>query len=383
MARSDGRPSGRRVSLLVVASACMTVATVALLGVSISAGADEQGRTSLIDWGELGADLDNNVPQRLNAGAADVGGVLVRKHEPSGRLPGWGGGSHFLSDGIVALHRDMKHDLGFTTSRRARATEILRRQQRARSLARARAVLRRERQHLIERKRQAAGVHLQQMALRRRSASHHVGITERTIEEAYRRAARLSHRPAPAANSGGATAASKVQSGSRSIRYDKAAKMARTAADAVRAPRPADGASSARAAGAVGVKTAAVLDKAADALKTITDSLNSGSFNADPNRMSKMAASLASLSQALGDNRGVAPAGSGAEPRVHAGAPVSNPASAAARASHASAAPRVPRQERRREEKIEEDILYHLGQLRLLPPGNGLYKAEAPLGTPK
>ena len=45
-------------------------------------------RVSLMDWGELGAGLDDDVPQQLNAGAADVGGVLLRKHEPSGRMPG-------------------------------------------------------------------------------------------------------------------------------------------------------------------------------------------------------------------------------------------------------------------------------------------------------
>jgi hypothetical protein len=39
------------------------------------------------------------------------------------------------------------------------------------------------------------------------------------------------------------------------------------------------------------------LSKAADALKTITSSLNSGTFEADPSRMAKMAQSLASLSQ--------------------------------------------------------------------------------------
>jgi hypothetical protein len=324
-------------------------------------------RTSLVDWGELGSGLDDDVPQQLNAGAANIGGVLVRKHQPSGRMPGWGGGSHFLSDGIVSLRRDIKHDLGFRRSPRAQAMSILRRQQRARSLARARAVLRRERQHerLSEREHRAARVHLQQMAMRQRSAEQHPDddITEATLQRAYARASRLALKKATVARSGQGKESSGKEGGT--VTPDEVTQAYRKAASIAQNAQ-----SSVTSAGAVGAKTASVLDKAAKALETITDSLNSGSFNADPDRMSKMASSLAALSQALGTGKGLLKGGRDKDMhsmRASSGGTFRRSSGSGQGAAVSSREAAVAGAVRQREEKIEEDILYHLGKLRLLP----------------
>lgn len=52
----------------------------------------------LWSWKELGSGLDMAVPNTANADAVDVGGRLVQMHAPSGRLPGYGGGQHFIQD---------------------------------------------------------------------------------------------------------------------------------------------------------------------------------------------------------------------------------------------------------------------------------------------
>ena len=277
--------------IAVVAAASAVVAVLCLAAVGRGPGVQRE-RLSLFSLRELGASLDNTVPTRVNQRASDVGGVLVREHAPSGRLPGYGGGSHLFSDGVVELRRDVRHDLGFRRSARARASAILRREKRARSLARAREVLRREREQ------GRLGVKLHQMAQTRAARGPSVDeITEGIVEEAYRRAARLA-----AKRRGLATTSSSASSASRKSgltnddvekAYEKAARLSKSAASAAAPGRH----SRIPSAAAVGGKTAAVLSKAADALKTITSSLNSGTFEADPSRMAKMAQSLASLSQ--------------------------------------------------------------------------------------
>ena len=365
-------PHGMRRPGLVAGAASAAVAVLWLAAVVRGPGA--QRPASLFSWRELGASLDNTVPQRVNQGAADVGGVLVREHAPSGRLPGFGGGSHLFSDGVVELRRDVRHDLGFRRSARARAAAIVRREQRARSLERAREVLRRQREQ------ERAGVKLQQMAQRRAARGPSVdpdGITEGTIEAAYQRAARLAaqHKAVTttlrSAGSAGSAGSASIKMGVPSDdvekAYRKAARLAKSAASAA-APRVPS-------AGAVGGKTAVVLSKAADALQQITGSLNSGTFVADPSRMAKMAQSLAALSKALGENQAskVAREQASVSAGVSAASAVQAHGARVAAKSDADGGAaargdvRLARQAQEREQKIEEDILYHLDKLELQP----------------
>ena len=363
-----------------------TIAAVAVLCavcVQKSFRKEVAGPAFLFSWGQLGASLDNSVPQSINAGASDVGGLLVRKHAPSGRMPGFGGGSHLLDDGIVALHRDIRHDLGFRRSERGRLQHILGSQKRARSLAWARDVLRRARepQGRVERTRRGASIRMQQMALQQTNPPRQPDddITESTVEEAYKRAARLAakHKGQKGRSSSSTSSKWVTPPNDADVEgaYAKAARLAETAAKTAAAPSGTDGK-------VVGDKNAALLSKAAVALKSVTNSLNAGDPT-DPSSMAAIAASLASLSDALAHGR---------NDQLHrshlAGAPavqkrslstssrsVDASASRRRQAQEAAEARKAKEQEAKllkgREERIQEDILYHLDELGLLPGGGG------------
>ena len=340
--------------------AAVGVAAGALVGCALLCIGPGSGPSSLYSWGQLGASLDNSVPQQLNAGASDVGGVLVREHAPSGRLPGFGGGSHLLNDGVVAVQRDMRHDLGFRRSARERALAIMRHRQRARSLALARDVLRRARRQ--------EGTHLQQMAMRRdsggrrssrgfpqsRMTSVDHGITEGTLEAVYRRATRLAAEQ-PAAH--------KPSRADIDAAYKNAARLAASAVATASRNAP----SSTRA------STAEVITKAADALRDITHSVNTDSFAADPQTMATMAASLASLSSALANEKKRPPRSkpgstAPAEAPLHLHSLLTQGGDATAVGLRQETVGAHAKQESQRARKIEEDILFHLGQLRLNHP---------------
>ena len=342
--------------------AAVGVAAGALVVYALLCIGPGSGPSSLYSWGQLGASLDNSVPQQLNAAASDVGGVLVREHAPSGRLPGFGGGSHLLNDGVVAVQRDMRHDLGFRRSARERALAIMRHRQRARSLALAREVLRRARRQ--------EGTHLQQMAMRRESEGRRSsrgfsqsgmtsvdhGITEGTLEAVYRRATRLAAEQ-PAAH--------KPSRADIDAAYKNAARLA---ASAVATASP-------NAPSATRASSAQVITKAADALKEITHSVNTNSFAADPQTMATMAASLASLSSALADEK-KRPPQSKLGSTASAEAPLHRHSLDLSTQGSDATAVRLrqetvgahAQQESQRARKIEEDILFHLGQLRLSQP---------------
>jgi hypothetical protein len=298
---------------------------------------------SLFNWNEIGASLDSSVPLAVSHSAANVGGMLVREHGPSGKLPGFGGGSHLFDDGVVDLKRDMRHDLGIRRSARERARAMLRRQQRARSLERARDVLRRQR-YLEQR---SPVVPLQELRRVTRVAQP-ARISEATIEAAYKRAAHLA-RERTAVSSRSITGA-----------YKNAARLAESAAADAEAP-----ANSPK--GAVGGNTAAILSKAANALQTITKSLDEGSFEPDADRMAKMASSLASLSHALGQGKGGTSQTPLQMPTSSSSSAKQDFRSSRNSSSPGKAAARHAREVQAREEKIEEDILYHLDKLKLLP----------------
>jgi len=145
--------------------------------------------------------------------------------------------------------------------------------------------------------------------------------------------------------------------------YRNAARLAKSAASAA-APRVPS-------AGAVGGKTAVVLSKAADALQQITGSLNSGTFVADPVAHGQDGSVVGCAVQGPWGQPGVK---SGPQAGIslcwrvcgvccaRVAAKSDADGGAAARGDV-----RLARQAQEREQKIEEDILYHLDKLELQP----------------
>ena len=180
------------------------------------------------------------------------------------------------------------------------------------------------------------------------------GITEGTLEAVYRRATRLAAEQ-PAAH--------KPSRADIDAAYKNAARLA---ASAVATASP-------NAPSATRASSAQVITKAADALKDITHSVNTDSFAADPQTMATMAASLASLSSALANEKKRPPRSkpgstASAEAPLHLHSLSTQGGDATAVVLRQETVGAHAKQESQRVRKIEEDILFHLGQLRLNQP---------------